>query len=66
MDINRIALYLSGKLPPYYGAPFDKLELIELIRATSSKGFSDDFFKLVDSQDFYSMCLNRVSRSDRM
>jgi hypothetical protein len=66
MDINRIALYLAGKFPPYYGESFDKLELIELIRAKSSKGFSDDFFKLIDSQDFYSMCLNRIKRADEV
>lgn len=64
MDINRIALYLAGKLPPYYQASFDKLELIELIRGQSSKGFSDDFFKIIDSEGFYSMCLNRVRKAD--
>lgn len=64
MDTNRISLYLSGKFPPYYGAPFDKLELIEIIRAKSPAGFSDDFFRLLDSQEFYSMCLNRIKRAD--
>ena len=64
MEINRIALYLAGKLPPYYQAPFDKYEFIEIIRANSISGFSDDFFKLIDSQDFYSMCLNRVKRAN--
>ena len=48
MEINRIALYLAGKLPPYYQAPFDKYEFIEIIRANSISGFSDDFFKLID------------------
>jgi len=66
MDINRIALYLAGKFPPYYGGPFDKYELIELLRAKSPKGFSDDFYKLLDSQDFYSMCLNRIKRADEV
>lgn len=64
MDIHRIALYLAGKLPPYYQAPFDKLELIELIRGNSKKGYTADFFKLVDSEDFYAMCLNRVQKAD--
>jgi len=64
IDINRISLYLAGKLPPYYRAPFDKLELIELIRKHSPAWFSDDFFKLIDSQDFYSICLNRVERGE--
>lgn len=66
MDINRIALYLAWKFPPYYGVHFDKLEFIELIRAESHSWFTDDFFKLIDSQDFYSMCLNRVHKSDKI
>jgi hypothetical protein len=28
IEINRVALYLAGKLPPYY-EPFDKLYFIE-------------------------------------
>jgi len=65
MDLNRIALFLAGKFPPYYGVPFDKLELVELIRAKSPQSFSDDFFKIFDSQDFYSNCLKRVERVDK-
>lgn len=64
MDINRIALYLSGRFPPYYREPADKYEFIELLRKESPVGFSDDFFRLTDSQDFYSMCLNRIKRAD--
>ncbi len=65
IDIHRIGLYLAGKLPPYYRAPFDKLELIELIREKSPDGFTDDFFKIIDSQDFYSMSLARVQRAEK-
>lgn len=57
---TKIALYLAGKLPPYYQSPFDKFELIELIRKHSTNGYTDDFFKLIDSHDFYSICLNRI------
>lgn len=64
MEINRISLYLAGKFPPYYREPFDKLAFIEIIRANSPSGFSEDFFKLLDAQEFYSMCLNRVKRAD--
>ena len=65
MNIDKISLYLSGKFPPYYWGSFDKLEFIELLRSKSPSGFSDDFFRLIDSQDFYSMCLNRVKRTDK-
>lgn len=64
MDIDRIALYLSGSFPPYYRKPEDKYGFIELLRKESPVGFSDDFFRLTDSQDFYSMCLNRIKRAD--
>ena len=64
MDINRIALYLAGKFSPYYQAPFDKLELLEIIRDHFYKEFPDDLFKLVDSEAFYSMALNKVQRQD--
>ncbi len=64
MDIDRIALYLSGSFPPYYRKPAEKYEFIELLRKESPVGFSDDFFRLTDSRDFYSMCLNRIKRAD--
>lgn len=64
MNIDRMALYLSGKFSPFYQAPFDKLHLIELIRDQFYKEFPDDLFKLVDSESFYSICLNKVNRVD--
>lgn len=64
MDIDRISLYLSGKFSPFYQAPFDKLELIEIIRDHFFKEFPDDLFKLVDSESFYSISLNKVNRKD--
>lgn len=64
MNIDRIALYLEGKFSPYYKAPFDKLELLEIIRDHFHKGFTDDLFKLIDSESFYSLCLNKIKRAD--
>ncbi|EKD65857.1 MAG: hypothetical protein ACD_49C00079G0021 [uncultured bacterium (gcode 4)] len=64
MDLNRISIYLTWRFPPFYQEAFDKYELIELIRANSPKSISDDFFKFIDSQDFYSMSLNAVKRHD--
>lgn len=64
MRIHKIALYLSGKLYDYYGVPFDRLELIEIIREVSPQSFTEDMFRLIDSKDFYLNCLNRVRRSD--
>jgi hypothetical protein len=64
MIIHRAALYLSGKLPPYYQAPFDKLELINLIQKHSKEVETSDLFKVIDSEDFYSMALNRMEKAD--
>jgi len=63
MNLHRVALYLAGKLPPYYKEPFDKLELIELIKKFSKKDYSD-LLLLTNADDFYSMALNKVQRSD--
>lgn len=64
MNLDRISLYLAGKFSPYYQAPFDKLRLIEIIRDHFWDTFPDDLFKLVDSESFYSMALNKVKRQD--
>lgn len=60
MDINRLALYLSWKLPPYYRPEYDRLKLIEKIRALNYNTFTEDLFKIIDSSRFYSICLNRL------
>ena len=65
MNIDKIALFLAGKFPPHYGVPFDKLYLVEIIRKKSPASFSDDLFKIIDSQDFYSNCLKKVERADK-
>lgn len=64
MDINLISIYLNWTFPHYYNEPLDKFYLIELIKLKSLKSFSNDFFKIIDSKDFYSMVLNRVKRVD--
>lgn len=64
MDINRLSLYLSGRLPPYYRAEYDRLKLIEKTRWFSSKAYSEDFLKLIDSDRFYSLILNKLKDSD--
>jgi len=67
MDTNRIALYLSWHLPPYY-KPFDKLEFSDIINAHSSWLINRDECKYIDSlswwsiQQYYSMCLNKLQK----
>ena len=63
--MEKISLYLAGKYSPYYQAPYDKLHFIEILRAESPKSFTTDFFKIIDSNDFYSNCLNRVKRYEK-
>ena len=64
MNLDRISLYLAGKFSPYYQAPFDKLELLEIIRDHLHLIPIDDLFKLIDSESFYPMALNKVQRQD--
>jgi len=63
MNIHRVALYLSGNLPPYYGKPYDRLELLTEIESLTNEDFSK-LYKVIDSEHFYSMCLNKLEKSD--
>lgn len=77
-DSNRIALYLTGKLPPHYKAPIDKLYFIEVVRGAFTAGhggksnehFPESVFDFIDRQakteeQFFSMVLNKAERIDR-
>jgi len=59
--IRKIIQALSG-YGTYYKAPEDKLYFIELIRANTEKAYTNDFFKIIDSKDFFEMCVNRIIR----
>jgi len=66
IEINRIALYLSGKLPPYY-KPYHKFAFIENLEANSDGIFTDAIFdriaKYVTTDDvFYAECLLRLQK----
>lgn len=61
-DVNKIALYLSGKLYWNYKEPFDKYELITTIKDVSLSIYEPDFYSMINSNDFYSMVLNAVKR----
>ncbi len=62
MNIERTALYLSGRYSPYYQPEFDRLELIELIRREVDVS---DLFLIIDSADFHFYALNLLNRKSK-
>ncbi len=67
IEINRIGLYLAGKLPPY--SPFDKLEFIEELMWVFPENFTEEIFNFIDIhsntiEQFYSMSLNKAKKTD--
>lgn len=69
MDTNRIALYLSWHLPPYY-KPFDKWEFLDLMRWAAGWLFTIEELNFLnaqsngDKQQFYSMCLHKLQKAN--
>lgn len=66
IEINRIALYLAGKLPPYY-KPYNKVAFIDDLIANSDKTFDDvvvdRILKYVATDEaFYSESLLRLQK----
>lgn len=66
IEINRIALYLSGKLPPYY-KPYHKFAFIENLEANSDSTFNDAVFDRITKyvttdEGFYAECLLRLQK----
>lgn len=66
IEINRIALYLSGKLPPYY-KPYHKYAFIENLEANSDGTFTETVFDritkyITTDEGFYSECLLRLQK----
>ena len=59
-SIGRFALWLDGSLPPHYRPNYDRLDLIRIARDLVPN--VEDLFKVIDSEDFYSMALNLISR----
>lgn len=68
IEINRIALYLSGKLPPYY-KPYHKFAFIENLEANSDGTFTEAVFDRITKyiptdEGFYAECLLRLQKYD--
>ncbi len=68
IEINRIALYLAGKLPPYY-KPYHKFAFIENLEANSDGTFVDSVFDRIakytpTDERFYAECLLRLQTYD--
>lgn len=66
IEINRIALYLSGKLPPYY-KPYHKFAFIENLEANSDGTFTEAVFDriakyILTDEGFYAECLLRLQK----
>lgn len=59
--VYKIGNYLSG-ICSSGNPPFDKLELLEIIKKNSRNDITEDMFRLIDSKDFYTICLNKVKR----
>jgi len=68
IEINRIALYLAGRLPPYY-KPYHKFAFVELLEGESDGSFTESVFgriqKYVTTDEaFYAECLLRLQKHD--
>lgn len=43
----------------------DKFALIQAVKELSPEAYTADFFKIIDSRDFYSNVMNRIERMDK-
>lgn len=69
LEINRIALYLAWKLPPYY-EPFEKMHFIDELRWLYPSIFTIDELNFIQTQSktdeqYFSMCLSKANRKNK-
>lgn len=57
IDTHRIALYLKGQFPPYY-KPYSKMKFLDILVSIDIP--NHDLWKVIDSEDFFNMWLDKV------